>query len=224
MSMPTRIRFFRPQMQTIISRACNELEATPTPSRRCFTIMAWLEERKKEVYPKEEGYDPSLPPPMDLEKKAPERLPDQLRGEKWAFVGLSLAEVEEECRAVWEGAQFGAVVDLSKLNLDLSHETLVPGVCVYSRRSAALAGWMSGLELANLKAMPEEGQLLLETGVSDLWQYATFRPRNGAPDEARAWEEAKQEASGLHFVAVQPSSDSNVADGFWLMRDFTPDV
>ena len=36
---PAYCRFFRGQMQTIISRALAELDIKPLPSRRCFTLM-----------------------------------------------------------------------------------------------------------------------------------------------------------------------------------------
>lgn len=37
--VPSKARFFRGQMTTIISRALNELGIKPLPSRRCFSIM-----------------------------------------------------------------------------------------------------------------------------------------------------------------------------------------
>lgn len=36
---PTSARFFRAQMQTIISRALADLGINPVPSRRCFALM-----------------------------------------------------------------------------------------------------------------------------------------------------------------------------------------
>ena len=36
---PESARFFRGQMQTIISRALTDLGITPVPSRRCFALM-----------------------------------------------------------------------------------------------------------------------------------------------------------------------------------------
>ena len=36
---PDRVKFFRNQMQTIISRALTELEIKPVPSRRCFSLL-----------------------------------------------------------------------------------------------------------------------------------------------------------------------------------------
>jgi hypothetical protein len=41
--LPTKVRFFRGQMTTIISRALSEMGIKPLPSRRCFSIMSeWL--------------------------------------------------------------------------------------------------------------------------------------------------------------------------------------
>jgi hypothetical protein len=37
---PERVRFFRGQMQTIITRALTELDILPVPSRRCFTLTS----------------------------------------------------------------------------------------------------------------------------------------------------------------------------------------
>lgn len=36
---PERVRYFRGQMQTIISRALADLGITPVPTRRCFTLI-----------------------------------------------------------------------------------------------------------------------------------------------------------------------------------------
>lgn len=37
---PERIKFFRGQMQTIITRAVTDLEIKAIPSRRCFTLLS----------------------------------------------------------------------------------------------------------------------------------------------------------------------------------------
>ena len=37
---PRRCRFFRGQMQTIISRSLTDLDIAPVPSRRCFTLIS----------------------------------------------------------------------------------------------------------------------------------------------------------------------------------------
>lgn len=93
---PRRFKFFRAQMQTIISRACNEVDVEPLASRRCQTMTKWLDERVESVYKKHPGYDANAPPLMAFEPTAPKRLPDALRGESWAFVALPLVGVREE--------------------------------------------------------------------------------------------------------------------------------
>ena len=37
---PEAVKFFRGQMQTIITRALGDLEIKPVPSRRCFTLLS----------------------------------------------------------------------------------------------------------------------------------------------------------------------------------------
>ena len=39
---PESVKFFRGQMQTIITRALADLEIKPVPSRRCFTLLSAL--------------------------------------------------------------------------------------------------------------------------------------------------------------------------------------
>jgi hypothetical protein len=54
---PEKVRFFRGQMQNIISKAVSDLGAKPVPSRRCFSVMSWLEQRSAEVYPADPRYN-----------------------------------------------------------------------------------------------------------------------------------------------------------------------
>ena len=63
---PRKVKFFRSQMMTIITRACKECELESLPSRRCQTMLSWLEERMETVYKKHPGYDPNAAPLMTL--------------------------------------------------------------------------------------------------------------------------------------------------------------
>merc|ERR1719436_2370502 len=56
LARPNRCRFFRGQMQTIITRALTDMEIRPLPSRRCLNLMELLEERMGSVYKKQTGY------------------------------------------------------------------------------------------------------------------------------------------------------------------------
>lgn len=86
--LPDRARFFRSQMQTIISRACNELGVKAVPSRRCVSLLLWLEERYETVYSRHPGFQSGTKPLLTLDNPFPTSLPENLFGDKWAFVQL----------------------------------------------------------------------------------------------------------------------------------------
>ena len=61
--------------------------------------------------------------------------------------------------------------------------------------------------------------LLLETGVSQRWQYATYRKTAQTTAEAEEWAACKAGVGGVHFLAVQPGPDSDTVTGFWMLQD-----
>ena len=216
---PRRFKFFRAQMQTIISRACNEVDVEPLASRRCQTMTKWLDERVESVYKKHPGYDANAPPLMAFEPTAPKRLPDALRGESWAFVALPLVGVREEMEQVKRGKVFGALLDI---DANLPDDTLIPGIAVYTSRAAALAGWTKGLELACISVDAQTSSIVLETGVNDSWSYAFFRKTAELTKEAKEWEQVKRACGGVHFLAIQTDEDAETTDGFWILQDAPP--
>ena len=223
---PAGIRFFRGQMQTIIGRACQELGVKPLPSRRCVALMDWIASREADVYPAMEGYMGPQAAGFKLDPLLPSELPDHVRGESWAFVQLPYAQVREEAEGVLRGDTAGAAFPEASLRVAPADDALVPGVCVWSRRSGAVAAWTSNLELGFLRADDDRSLVVLETGINERWRYATW-PRNAVAtdQEAREWEAAKKAAGGLHFVAVQESAESDSIDGFFLMCECaTPNV
>jgi hypothetical protein len=86
--LPDRVRFFRSQMQTIITRACGELGVKAVPSRRCVSLQLWLEERYETVYSRHPGFQAGTRPLLALDNPFPTTLPENLFGDKWAFVQL----------------------------------------------------------------------------------------------------------------------------------------
>lgn len=214
---PRRFKFFRSQMQTIITRACNDVGVEPLPSRRCQSMTRWLDERLENVYKTHPGYDGSAAPMMGFETAAPRPLPDALRGESWAFVALPLVGVKEEAEQVKANKVFG---DLLEIDPSLPDDTLVPGIAVYTRRAAALAGWTKGLELGGISVDLDMGTLILDTGVTDSWQYARFKQTKELTQEAREWEQVKDAVGGLHFLAIQTDEEAENTEGFWILQDF----
>ena len=61
---PTHIRFFRGSMFNMMNIALQELsnsdDITIIPSRCTYALSSWLDERHREVYPKMEGYRPTM--------------------------------------------------------------------------------------------------------------------------------------------------------------------
>lgn len=216
---PEKVRFFRGQMQTIITKALGDLDIPSAPSRRCFTLLNWLEERIESVYKVDPGYSDKATALFTLDLGPPEELPDALRGESWGFVQLPLGVLRGELEAVETQRCFGSIVDPKTVGLSLTEDSLIPGVAVYSRRAAPLAAWTNGLELANVTADIDRAYLILETGFNQRWRYGSYRRSLETTAEAEAWEEAKKQSQGLHFLAIMENEESDDCAGLWLLLD-----
>ncbi|XP_073013149.1 protein TAB2 homolog, chloroplastic [Typha latifolia] len=219
---PDKIRFFRSQMQTIISRACNELGIKAVPSKRCISLLLWLEERYETVYTQHPGFQQGSKPLLALDNPFPMDLPDNLFGDKWAFVQLPFSAVKEELSSLETRYAFGGSLDLDLLGFEFDDKTLVPGLAVASSRAKPLAAWMNGLEVSSVEVDTSRGCLILSVGVSTRYIYATYKKNAATTQEAEAWEAAKKACGGLHFLAVQESLDSEDCVGFWLLLDLPP--
>ena len=122
---------------------------------------------------------------------------------------------------------FGEAFPLSTMHVEAQAQ--IPGFIIYSDRATPLAAWMSGLEIAAVRAGREESsnyasknsetaRLLLDTGTTETWQLADLV---GAEMQAEGerFETAKKAANGIHFIAVQDSPESESFAGFWLMQN-----
>ena len=215
---PKKIRFFRRQMNNMITKACNETGIIAAPSRRTYVLNQWLDERMREVYPHEPGYDSKAANSMSVQYPATNAipLPEAVRGDrgdKWTFVSLEASAFAE--MSEWDIA-FGEAFSLSLANI--TPDTKIPGLIIYSPRANPLAAWMSGLEMGWLQL--ETGvfpRLLLETGVSDSWILVNLT-HSQTVTEAKNFEKTKNNADGVHFLAVQSSSESDSFAGFWLLK------
>lgn len=216
---PSKIRFFRRQMNNMIVKACEEAGIPATPSRRTYTLNHWLKQRQDEFYPSQSGYDPqavgNLSVTYPLLETIP--LPDAVRGDradKWAFVSLEAAALEE--MSEWE-IGFGEGFPLSLAAL--SPEVLVPGFIIFSQRALPLAAWMSGLELCSLTLEEQKRPLIrLETGLSDSWIVVNLNDPQSLT-EAKGFETSKKNAQGVHFLAIQSSAEADSFAGFWLLKE-----
>jgi len=212
---PQAIRFFRSQMKNMITIALSELDGVRcTPSRVTYRLYEWMRRREEEVYPEMPGY--KRPRPEAPAVKLPVKLPDQLRGEQYAFVTLPFGEFLDGGGITTENIGFGSLCPLPQAP---SPDVMVPGLVIFSKRAAAIAAWLAGTDLAFAKAVLESRELLIEVGLDT--QYLLARIRSAEQQlEAQLFEEGKVGTRGLHFLSVQASADADQPDGFWLMQDF----
>lgn len=212
---PRVIRFFRNQMLNMINIALSTLEVEVRPSQRCHNLFMWLRDREKEIYPKMRGYDPKLKQTtiLDYDVSQPDRLPDVLKSESYAFVALP-AEVFWEGQINAENMKRGSLCPLR----DMPKTGWVHGITLFSKRAEAVASWMCGLEIGNLKADLLSKELLLTTDISN--QFIVAPLMEAQKKEAQIFEKGKVAANGYHFISVQANKDSEEVEGFWLLRTF----
>ncbi|CAO2817390.1 unnamed protein product [Amaranthus hypochondriacus] len=218
--LPEKIRFFRSQLQTIITKACKELGIKPVPSKRCLSMLLWLEERYETIYTRHPNFQKGAKPLMVLDNPFPMDLPDNLFGDRWAFVQLPYSAVREEVSSLEK--RFGASLDLDLLGIDIDDKTLIPGLAVASSRAKPLAAWMNGLEVCSIEADTSRACLILSVGISTRYIYATYKKTPVTTQETEAWEATKKSCGGLHFLAIQENLDSDDCVGFWLLLDLPP--
>lgn len=213
---PTKIRFFRRQMNNMITKSCQELGISAQATRRTYALDRWLQERMQNFYPNQPGYQPSAAASsfVRYQPQNPQLLPDALQGQKWAIVSLEAAAFREMNE--WE-IDFGEAFPLSMMGL--TPDTRIPGIIIFSDRAKPLAAWMSGLDLAFVRfETGSTSRLLLETGDSDSWILAPLKDAQTLA-EAKGFEAAKENAQQVHFLAVQSDSTSEAFAGFWLLQE-----
>ncbi len=215
---PKRIRFFRRQMNNTIVRACEGLNIQAVPSRRTYALNAWLQERLASVYPEHPDYDAAAATSASVQygPATPIPLPDAIRGDRrdrWAFVSLGAADFAEMHE--WE---IGFGEGFPPALAGVAPETRVPGLLIFSPRATPYAAWMSGVELSALRLQEgEKPRLLLDTGAGESWLLADLVDAT-RQREARDFAATQKQANGLHFLGIQPTSESEAFAGFWLLQ------
>lgn len=216
---PGQIRFFRRQMNNMITKACKDLGLNAKISRRTLTLHHWLQDRYRTVYPQHPGYKAApATPSVQYPPERPNPLPDALRGDRWTFVSLPVADFAE--MGEWD-IGFGEGFPLKTLGLN--EQTPIPGLIIYADRAVALAGWMSGLELGFVTVDAKApASLVLETGASDRWLLSSLA-NPALLKEAQSFAQAKTKAENVHFLAIQTTPESESFAGFWLLQEL-PDL
>jgi len=205
-----------------INIALSEIDVIAKPSRCTFALAQWLEERNRDVYPEMEGYRASMAGGTArasfLNVRTPIKLPDALRGEKYAFVALPVAEFLEGGGITADNVGVGR---LCPVDPSLPADEFVQGIAIFTSRAGALASWVAGTEISGFNADLRKRTLVMETDIEN--QYLMAKLNDFQREEAAAFEEGKDNLNGLHFVSVQVDDESDPA-GFWLLREIPDDL
>ena len=215
---PQRIRFFRRQMNNMITKACKDIGIPSAASRRAIALQQWLTDRMTNIYPQEPNYQATNTPSVQLFSDPPKPLPEALIGEKWAFMNLTASQFAE--MSEWQ-IGFSEAFPLEMVGV--TPEMQIPGLILYSNRSVPMAAWMSGLELISVRYQPAPSStLLLETGATESWIVARLE---GATQQGAArFEAIKKQANGVHFIAIQANPETEEFAGFWLLQEVNPNT
>lgn len=174
------------------------------------------------MYPRMTGYQPNMSGPRAggiggmgaaLDIRTAVKLPDALRGEKFAFVGLPLAEFLRGGDVNRDNVGVGRLCPVDRA---LPADSFVQGIVILTPRANALASWLAGTEVAGVRADLRKRELVMETDIDN--QYLMVKLTDDQRKEAAIFEEGKDAMNGLHFISVQRDEDDDPA-GFWLLRE-----
>ena len=209
---PSVIRCWRSSMKTMIKRAADQIGIELVSSRRTYSLLEWLIDRERNIYPLEKGYTGiSLSPPSNPITNQAIPLPEEVRGDSWSFASLSINTLREADE--WE-TEFSNLVPIKE---SINENICIPGIRLFSaNRSLALAAWLGGLEPAKL--LIEGTQIILEAGQADRW-LVTDVEKEAKNAIENNFLKTKRDADGLQFISVQKSSEQNSLDGFWMLKD-----
>ena len=201
-----------------INIALSEIDVTAKPSRCTFALAQWIEERNRDIYPNMVGYQSTMAGNVRglgavLDIRTSVKLPDALRGEKFAFVGLPVAEFKKGGDITKDNIGVGR---LCPVDPSLPADAFVQGLVILTPRANALASWLAGTEVAGVKADLRKRELVMETDIDN--QYLMAKLNDDQRKEAAIFEEGKDAMNGLHFISVQRDEDDDPA-GFWLLRE-----
>lgn len=210
--LPSKLRFWRTSMKTMIKKAANNVGIDPIASRRTYSLVEWLKERKKDIYPNEPGYIAGpLAPAFSPISNQPVPLPEAVRGDAWSFATLPIGTLRDANE--WP-MEFNGLIPIKEI---IDDEIPIPGIRLFSKsRSLGLAAWLGGLEPVAL--IQENSQLILEAGQDERW-LVTDMDKQTATFAGKSFQEAKEKADGLQFISIQSTPEEEKFAGFWMLRD-----
>ena len=210
---PSKIRFWRSSMKSIIKKSLEKLGIEALVSRRTYELFDRIEFLEREIYPQEKGYISGVLAPTFTSGIAnnPQPLPEAVRGDALTISEISVEELKNAQN--WP-IEFGDIFPIDK---SLENKKQIPGLRLFSKeRSLALAAWFSSLEPVKLQI--EKNQLVLEASEDDKW-LVTDLPEEDAKTLNDKFTKSKKNSFGYQFISIQSTPFVQEFAGFWILRD-----
>lgn len=237
---PKAIRFYRKVMKNMLTVALltmkdekNYKDIEIIASRNCHTLRQWISYRERAVYPAMDGYVKT-----NKRKRAvtasgvnmtPDRLPSNLRFERYAFSAIPLGAISKLKPGQLPGK-------LCRVPGSLDPRVMIHGVIMLTERAEVIVQQLKSLELCAMRVNLETNHLLMDLGIDE-----TFMCHEVPADDrdaVRDFERSKRALGGLHFIAVHnpvtggeanlpiEAEDMGDSEGsisaFWLCMDYAP--
>ena len=210
---PSKIRFWRASMKSIITKSIENFEIEALVSRRTYELFDRIEFLEQEVYPLENGYVKGVLAPTFTSSIAndPKPLPEAVRGDALTISEISIEELK--LAQNWP-IEFG---DIFPIKNSIKNDNLVPGLRLFSKdRSLALAAWFSSLE--PVKLLIQKNQLILEASENDKWLVTDLQEKE-AKELNDKFTQTKNNSYGYQFIAIQSTPFIEKFAGFWILKD-----
>ena len=212
-SKPSKIRFWRSSMKSIIKKSLEAINVEALISRRTYDLIDRIEFLEREVYPNEKGYVRGILAPTFTSNlpNTPQPLPEAVRGDALTISEISISELKS---AHYWPIEFG---DIFPIKANTRDTISVPGLRMFSKdRALALAAWFSSLE--PVKLIISKNQLILEASEDDKW-LVTDLPEKEANALKEKFLSNKRKYSGYQFISIQSTPYEEKFAGFWILRD-----
>ena len=210
---PSKVRFWRSSMKSIIRKSLEALKIESLISRRTYDLMDRLQFLEKEVYPNEKGFVRGVLAPnfASVSEIKPQPLPEAVRGDALTISEISIGALKSARN--WP-IEFG---DIFPIKNSINDSESVPGLRLFSKnRALGLAAWFSGLE--PVKLLIRKNQLLLEASENDQW-LVTDLPERDAKQLNEKFSKNKKNFNGYQFISIQSTPYVEKFEGFWMLRD-----
>ncbi len=210
---PSKIRFWRASMKSIIKKSIENIEVEALVSRRTYELFDRISFLEQEVYPLENGYVRGVLAPTFRSSISndPIPLPEAVRGDALTISEISIEELK--LAQNWP-IEFG---DIFPIQNSIKNENLVPGLRLFSKdRSLALAAWFSGLE--PVKLLIKQNQLILEASEDDKWLVTDLQEKD-AKELNEKFTLTKNNSYGYQFISIQSTPFVEKFAGFWILKD-----